>query len=172
MTIRSATVLDAARLSQIYGYYVENTAISFEYVPPSAQEFEKRIAKTLEHYPYLVIEDGGEILGYAYAGAMGSREAYKFCAELSIYIDKSARRCGCGRLLYNALEEKLLDMGIVNLYAKVVVPQQDDPYVTKDSGLFHQRMGYTPAGTLSKCGYKFGRWYDLVYFEKSIAEHK
>ena len=101
--IREARPKDAERLLEIYAYYVENTAISFEYDVPALSEFQERIKNTLKHYPYLVIEREGRIQGYAYAGALGERAAYSRSCELSVYLDRSARRCGLGRHLYIAL---------------------------------------------------------------------
>ncbi len=107
MIVRTATAADAVRLLEIYSWYVENTAITYEYVTPSINEFSKRITDTLERFPYLVLEDNGVIQGYAYASPFHSRAAYSHCSELSIYLDHNVRGHGYGRKLYEALEEKL-----------------------------------------------------------------
>ena len=91
MFIRSATLEDAERLLSIYAYYVENTAISFEYDVPSPEEFRERIAHTLEKYPYLILEDDGEIKGYSYAGVFKGRAAYDHCCEVTIYLDRNSK---------------------------------------------------------------------------------
>ena len=93
LTIREASVKDAAELLEIYRPYVEHTNVSFEYETPSGEEFAGRIAHTLERYPYLVAQnDEGEILGYAYASAFKSREAYDWSVELSIYVKDNVHR--------------------------------------------------------------------------------
>ena len=103
--IRTATEDDAAALLAIYDYYVQNTAITFEYDTPSLEEFKNRIHKIKEKFPYLVIEQGKEILGYAYASSFHERAAYQWCVEMSIYLDKDVRRGGLGRMLYEELEK-------------------------------------------------------------------
>ena len=97
MTIRSAAAADAERLLEIYAWYVEHTAITYEYEAPSLKEFQDRIFHTLEHFPYLVLEEDGVIQGYAYAGPFHSRAAYSHCCELSIYLDHSTKGHGYGR---------------------------------------------------------------------------
>lgn len=172
MVIRAATRKDAGSLLKIYSYYVENTAISFEYVAPSLDEFSKRISSTLEKYPYIVLEDDGLIRGYAYAGAFHSRAAYAHCCEVTIYLDHDSKGNGYGKALYEALEKALKKMGIINLYACIADPEVEDEYLTKNSECFHQHMGYTKVGEFHKCGYKFGRWYNMIWMEKMIGEHR
>ena len=172
MIIRSATTEDAARLLEIYAYYVENTAISFECEVPSLEEFKNRIAATLEKYPYLVLEEDGMIRGYAYAGIFKGRAAYDHCCEVTIYVDCNSKGRGYGRALYGALEEALRKRGIINLYACIADPVSEDEYLTKNSEQFHQHMGYAKVGEFHKCGYKFGRWYNMIWMEKMIGEHR
>ena len=169
--IRDARGTDAEVLLKIYSHYVENTAVSFEYETPSPKEFSCRIMSTLERYPYIVAERDGEIIGYAYAGTFKPRKAYDRCVEVSIYLHKDERCNGCGRRLYEELERRLADMGILNLYACITHCETEDEYLTKQSPLFHSRMGYEKIGHFSKCGFKFGRWYDMIWMEKFIGEH-
>ncbi len=171
MIIRSATVEDAERLLEIYGYYVKNTAISFEYEVPSPEEFANRIAVTLEKYPYLVLEEDGRIKGYSYAGVFKGRAAYDHCCEVTIYLDHEAKGKGYGKALYYALEEELQKRGMINLYACIGDPITEDEYLTRNSEQFHRHMGYTKVGEFHKCGYKFDRWYNMIWMEKFIAEH-
>ncbi len=171
LTIRSAALSDAPRLLEIYGWYVEHTAISFEYETPSLEEFTRRIAHTLERYPYLVAERGGRVLGYAYAGAFVGRRAYDWAAELTVYLDPDCRGVGLGRRLYGTLEEQLRKMGILNLYACIGWCDEEDEYLTHASPAFHRALGFTLAGKFQKCGYKFGRWYDMIWMEKLIGSH-
>lgn len=169
--IRTARPEDAPRLLEIYAYYVENTAITFEYAVPAADEFRRRIEHTLERYPYLVIERDGVIQGYAYAGVFKARAAYDWSCEMSIYVDRAAERCGYGRRLYEALEAELHRMGITNLYACIAYPAQEDEYLTRNSAEFHAHMGYVTVGEFHACAYKFGRWYDMIWMEKIISAH-
>ena len=172
MQTRNATPEDAGRILEIYAYYVEHTAISFEYEVPSLYEFRCRIENTLKRYPYLVLEDAGGIQGYAYAGSFVGRAAYDHCCELTIYLDHDAKGQGFGRALYDALETRLREMGILNLYACIGDPVTEDEYLTKNSEQFHQHMGFTKVGTFHQCGYKFGRWYDMIWMEKIIGKHE
>ncbi len=169
--IRSAVPADAERLLEIYGYYVENTAVTYEYVTPTPEEFRARIERTLARYPYLVAEEDGVILGYAYAGPLVARAAADWSCEVSIYLHRDARGRGLGRALYGALEEALGRMGIVNLYAVIAWPEPPDEYLNTNSAHFHAHLGFTPAGRLRRCGNKFGRWYDLIWMEKVIGAH-
>ena len=169
--IRTAAPADGAELLQIYAPYVTGTAITFEYDVPTVAEFTHRISQTLETYPYLVAERDGEIVGYAYAGPFHARPAYDWSVETSIYIARQYRREGIGHILHDAFEEALKNMGILNLYACIAYPIGDDPYLTKDSIYFHERLGYTWIGEFHQCGYKFNRWYNMVWMEKFIGEH-
>lgn len=171
MFIRSAVLDDAEKILEIYAYYVRNTTISFECSVPLPEEFRERIRNTLKKYPYLVIEENGMIRGYAYAGVFKSREAYDHCCEVTIYLDRHSKGKGYGRALYEKLEEKLGEMGILNLYACIGDPISEDEYLTRNSEQFHQHMGYVKTGEFHKCGHKFGRWYNMIWMEKIIGEH-
>ena len=172
ITIRIATACDAAAILAIYKPYIEHTAITFEYDVPSLEEFSSRITSTLRKYPYIVAELNHKIVAYAYVGPFHSRAAYDWCVETSIYIDQDCRRMGIGRKLYDTLENILKKMGILNLNACIAYPVSEDPYLTLDSVHFHEKLGYRMAGHFSQCGYKFNRWYDMVWMEKFIGEHK
>lgn len=169
--IREAVPGDARELLAIYKPYVETTAITFEYEVPSRAEFEERIRHTKKKYPYLVACRGEEILGYACAGAFKGRAAYDWAVETSIYVRKGLGRQGIGSGLYAALENMLKQQNIVNLYACIAAPEKEDEYLTRNSILFHERLGYELIGEFHKCGYKFGRWYNMVWMEKMIGEH-
>ena len=171
MQIRRATENDAEALLKIYAPYVEHTAITFEYEVPSVEEFRSRIRHTLEKYPYLVAEEDGELLGYAYVGPFHDRPAYDWAVETSIYVDKDYKRSGCGKLLYQALEKILKKQHISNLYACIAYTEQEDEHLTNDSMHFHEHLGYELVGTFKQCGYKFNKWYDMIWMEKIIGEH-
>ncbi len=168
ITIRHATTADAAALAAIYAPYVRDTAVSFEVEPPTVEEFEGRIARTLERYPYLVAERDGVIVGYAYAGPLKERAAYATSVELSVYVDADYRRVGIGSMLYSAIEDSLAEIGVTNLYACVAYPPEEDEYLTYSSVRFHERMGFEIAGHFHGCARKFGRSYDVVWMEKFI----
>lgn len=170
--IRSAVTKDAESILKIYSHYVQTTAISFEYDAPTLEEFKGRIAHTLEKYPYLVAEQDGKIIGYAYGSQFHPRAAYQWCAEVSIYVDVEVRKSGIGRLLYEALEKALKDQGILNLYACIAYTDNEDEYLNNNSAQFHAHLGYTEIGRFHKCGYKFNHWYDMIWMEKIIGEHK
>lgn len=171
MIIREATLNDAKDLVNIYSYYVLYTAITFEYDVPTVEEFKERIKHTLQKYPYLVAEDNGRILGYAYASALKSRAAYQYCEETSIYIDKDAHKQGIGKALYAKLEKKLIEQGIQNMYACITYPEVEDEFLTKNSVQFHEHLGYKEVGLFHACGYKFNRYYDVMWMEKNIGPH-
>ena len=170
MKVRSANAADAARILRIYAYYVQNTAITFEYEIPTADEFASRVANTLQKYPYIVLEEDGEIKGYAYADVFKDRAAYSRSCEVSIYVDHDSKGKGYGRALYEELEERLRNMGILNLYACIADPPEEDEYLTKASERFHARIGFVRAGTFHGCAYKFGRWYNMIWMEKIMGE--
>lgn len=170
--IRLAMAADAKELVRIYAPYVEKTAISFEYEVPGVEEFQGRIAHTLQRYPYLVAEKQGEILGYAYAGAFKGRTAYDWAAEVSIYLKDTNRKQGIGRKLYAALEAVSQAQNIVNLNACIGKPIAEDAHLNHNSMEFHAHMGYRMVGEFHQCGYKFSTWYDMVWMEKIIGEHK
>ena len=169
--IRIATIEDAKALLEIYAPYVKNTAITFEYEVPSEDEFKKRIENTLNKYPYLVAENQGEIVGYAYASAFHSRASYQWDVETSIYIKQDQRNSGVGKALYLELERLLKLQNILNLNACIAYPETEDEYLTKNSVEFHEHLGYQMVGEFHKCGYKFDRWYNMVWMEKHIGEH-
>ena len=169
ITIRMANPADAQALLNIYAPYVINTAITFEYDVPSVEEFASRIAHSLEKYPYLIAEEGGNILGYA--SPFHDRPAYDWAVETSIYVDQNIKHRGIGRKLHDALESTLREQGILNMNACIAYPPEEDEHLDKNSVEFHAHMGYRLVGEFYKCGYKFNRWYNMVWMEKLIGEH-
>ena len=168
--IRLAAVEDAEAILSIYAPYVRDTAITFEYDVPGLEEFRSRIGETLKNYPYLVATEKGSVVGYAYAGSLRKRAAYQHIAEMSIYVDTQYRRRGIGEKLYLELEKRLARQNVFSVYAGVTVSDRaDDVYVTDDSIHFHERMGYTKVGEYPLCGYKFGQWYSVAWFEKALG---
>ena len=170
--IRPANLNDADHLLRIYAYYVENTAITFEYAVPTLSEFQNRMKNIMERYPYLVIEKSGIIYGYAYADTFIRRAAYDWSCELTVYLEHTALKRGFGRKIYEALENKLSEMGILNLYACIAHPKKEDEYLTQNSAEFHNHLGFSKVGEFHNCGYKFGRWYNMIWMEKIIGEYQ
>ncbi len=171
ITVRNVQTADAPRLLEIYARYVTDTAVTFETAVPSLEEFAGRIRRVTEKYPWLVVERDGAVEGYACAGPFKDRAAYDWAAETTVYLDHRATGGGLGRLVYEALEKALKAMGILNLYACIAYPEEEDAYLTKNSADFHAHLGYRLAGTFRQCGFKFGRWYDMVWMEKILGPH-
>ena len=131
--IRDAKLSDAPRLLEIYSYYVKNTAITFEYNVPSLEEFRHRMKNITLRYPYIVLEAAGKVMGYAYAGSFIGRAAYDWSCEMTVYLDRTAKKLGFGRKIYEAMEQRLKDMGILNLYACIGYIDKEDEYLNHNS---------------------------------------
>jgi len=169
--IRMATEADAEEIWQIYSYYVTNTAVTFDYDAPSVAEFSRRIKNTLLKYPYLVVVDEKGIAGYAYAAAFKERKAYSWAVETTIYIRQDCRGRGLGKKLYLALEDILKSQNIINLNACIAYAAVEDEHLDNTSMAFHESLGYRKVAHFTKCGYKFGTWYDMIWMEKFLGEH-
>lgn len=172
--IETAAPENAPELLKIYAPYVTDTAITFEYEVPTQRQFAQRIEKTLLKYPWIMIRSQnchGEILGYAYAGTFHERAAYQWAVETSIYVKNGCTGMGIGRTLHNALENILTEQNILNMNACIAYPTGQDPYLNTNSALFHEHMGYRLVGEFYQCGYKFDRWYNMIWMEKHIGPH-
>lgn len=172
LAVRVAADIDAACLLAIYAPYVEQTAITFEYEVPSLEEFRARMEAVLAFYPYLVAERDGAIVGYTYASPFKGRPAYDWAVETSIYVAWDERGSGAGRVLHDALELCLAAQGILNMEACIAYPRVTDEFLTRNSAEFHAHLGYRMVGEFEKCGYKSGRWYNMVWMEKLIGAHR
>ena len=161
--IRFAAAADAPALLGIYGQYMD-TPITFECALPSEEAFRGRVAEYGAACPYLVWEEDGRILGYAYAHRLGERAAYQWSAELSIYLDRDSTGRGLGRRLYGALMELLRLQGVRTAYGCVTLPNAGS------EGL-HAAMGFRRTGTWHSAGFKCGAWRDVGWFEKAIAPY-
>lgn len=159
--IRLANPHDGAALVEIYAPYVRDEAVSFEVEVPSAAEFSRRIETISGQYPYLVYAVGDEIAGYAYASKYRERAAYCYDADLSIYVSPKYHGTGVAQKLYSCLLELLKALGYYNVYAALTVPNEK-------SRRFHEKCGFSLIGSFHRTGYKFGRWYDVAWFEKAI----
>ena len=171
INIRPAILGDAESIQRIYAPYVRETAISFEYDVPSVEEMVRRIEETQKGYPWIVAEENGKVVGYAYAHIFHGRAAYQWSVETSIYVDRNEKRKGIGKILHEALEEALKAQGILNLNAAIAYVEPEDEYLTHDSVRFHEHLGYTKVAHFHQCGRKFGRWYDIIWMEKLIGDH-
>ena len=160
--IRFAAAKDAAALLEIYAPYVTGTTVSFEYEVPAVEEFRRRVEETSARYPYLVWEEDGALLGYAYAHPYAARPAYQWSAELTVYLRQGVSRRGLGSQLYGALMELLRLQGVRNVYGCVTAENTA-------SVAFHHALGFREAGRFSQVGYKLGRWLDVLWLEKAIA---
>ncbi|MBQ9748281.1 MAG: N-acetyltransferase [Clostridia bacterium] len=171
ITIRTATPEDARALVAIYAPYVLETGITFEYDVPTEEEFRRRIEGVLRRYPYLVAEREGGLLGYSYANPLGERAAFSRAAETVLYVRRDARGLGIGTSLYRRLEEILRRQNVTNVNACIAWRDEEDETLTHASPAFHAAAGYRKIAHFTACGYKFGRWYDLIWMEKFIGEH-
>ena len=166
-----ATEADSEEILKIYAPYVMDTAITFEYDVPSVAEFSQRIKDTLQKYPYIVALEENHIVGYAYASAFKERAAYDWAVETTVYLKQDYRGKGLGKFLYLALEDTLKRQNIINLNACIAYSSVKDKHLDNSSTAFHEHLGYTKVAHFTKCGFKFGTWYDMIWMEKMIGEH-
>ena len=159
--IRFAKESDIPAILDIYGPYVLNTAVSFEYSVPTLEEFTARFRGITAQFPWLVWEENGRVLGYAYGSLPFGRAAYRWCASASIYLAPDAQRKGIGKQLYTGLEKLLRAQGYRKLYALIT---SDNP----GSLRFHEAMGYRFLVEFSDCGIKFQKLYSVVWMEKTL----
>lgn len=161
MHIRFAQETDISQILEIYRPYVESTTVSFEYSCPTPEEFTERFVKYTKQFPWLVWEEKGRILGYAYACAPFTRMAYSWVAEASVYLSPDAHRRGIGSALYRALESLLTKQGYLTLYALVTSENQI-------SLAFHQACGYEIRAVFPRQGYKMGKALGVTWLEKQL----
>jgi L-amino acid N-acyltransferase YncA len=161
-TIRLASEDDAGQIRAIYGPFCY-TPVSFEAEAPSLDEMRRRIAALAGKMPWLVCDDGGTVLGYAYASAHRARVAYQWSVEVSAYVAEGLRRRGIGRALYTALLGALPRQGYVNAYAGITLPNAGSV------GL-HEAVGFTPVGIYEDVGYKLGAWHSVGWWERPLCE--
>ena len=160
--IRIATEADVPEMLAIYAPYIENTTITFEYTVPTEAEFLARFRSLTEQFPWRVWEEKGKILGYAYGSAPFQRDAYRWCAEDSVYLLPEAQGKGIGTRLCLALEKVLLYQGYRRIYA--LITAENDKSIA-----FHEKLGYTLRGELPGAGYKFGRNIGVVWMDKCAS---
>ena len=159
--IRIATESDVPAMLAIYAPYIEDTTYSFEYTVPSEAGFIRRFREITAQFPWLVWEEEGAVLGYAYGSLPFARAAYAWAGEVSIYLAPQAQGRGIGRRLYTALEHIMTAQGYRVLYA--IITEENT-----GSLALHQALGYRQAGLFSRCGLKFDRWLSVVWMEKHL----
>ena len=160
--IRMATVADIPAMLEIYGPYVLNTTYSFEYTVPTQEEFTRRFLSITAQFPWLVWEEQGSVLGYAYGSLPFERAAYAWSGEVSVYLAPQAQKKGIGRMLYTALEAIMKEQGYRRLYA--IITEENT-----GSLAFHKRLGYHTQAVFPNCGMKFQRWLGVVWMEKKLS---
>ena len=162
--IRPSTEQDVVAITAIYRDHVLHGTGTFEIEPPTAADMSARRADVLaKGLPYLVVEDAGQVLGFAYCNWFKPRPAYRFSAEDSIYMSTTAHRQGLGRALLAELSTQAERAGVRKLIAVI-----GDSANTASVGL-HQALGFSQVGTIAACGWKFDRWLDIVLMEKPLG---
>jgi phosphinothricin acetyltransferase len=161
-TVRDASSRDAPACAAIYAPYVTDTAITFELDPPGSREVAGRIAQAQRTHAWLVLEDSGRVVGYAYGGPHEARPAYRWSCEVSVYLELGRRRTGGGRALYGALLDRLAERGYRTAVAGMTLPNE------ASVGL-HRAMGFEPVGTYRRIGWKHGAWHDVAWVQRGIG---
>ena len=154
---------DAAAVAAVYRPYVEETAVTFEVDPPDAPAVADRIRETLAAYPWFVATVEGRVVGYAYAGRLRERDAYRWTTELSVYVDRDRRREGAGAALYRALLATLERQGFESAYGVVTLPNPG-------SVAFHESFGFERVAHLPAAGHKLGAWHDVAWYERPLGD--
>ncbi|WP_111493450.1 GNAT family N-acetyltransferase [Marinobacter bohaiensis] len=161
--IRPATPDDAEGIVRIYNHYIRDTVITFEEEAITAGTMAKRIESGVNAgFPWLVAEEDGAVLGYAYAGPWHPRYAYRFSVEVTVYLDPDAGGRGLGSQLYESLFEALMGLGVHAVIGLIALPNPA-------SEALHQKFGMTPAGKLHEVGYKFDRWVDVGLWQRTLT---
>ena len=162
MSIRAATGRDARACAHIYAPYVTDTAVSFELEPPTAAAMAGRIASASASHAWLLLEDAGRVVGFAYGQAFRERAAYRWACETSIYLEAGRRRTGGGLALYGALLARLAERGYRRAFAGMTLPNE------ASEGL-HRALGFEPVGVYRRVGWKHGAWHDVAWVQRAIG---
>ena len=160
--VRDASAADAEACAAIYAPYVTDSAITFEIEPPGAAEMAERITRAQSTHAWLVAEDDGRVVGYAYGGPMKPRAAYRWSCEVSVYLEPGRRRTGTGRALYEALFTRLTARGYRTAVAGMTLPNP------ASEGL-HKSLGFEPIGTYRNIGWKLNNWHDVAWVQRPLA---
>ncbi len=160
--VRDASELDGEACAAIYAPYVIESAITFEIDPPGPEQMSSRIAAAVRAHAWVVLEEEGRVVGYAYGGPFNSRPAYRFSCEVSVYLERGRRRTGGGRALYEELFARLAERGYRTAVAGMTLPNE------ASVGL-HRAMGFETVGTYRRIGWKHGAWHDVAWVQRAIA---
>ncbi|HEY3560822.1 MAG TPA: arsinothricin resistance N-acetyltransferase ArsN1 family B [Kribbella sp.] len=161
--VRDASAADAEACAAIYAPYVRGTAITFELEPPTVEEMAERIAKAQSTHAWLVLEDDGQVVGYAYGGPMKPRPAYRWSCEVSVYVAPTHHRTGAGRTLYDALFARLTARGYRTAVAGVTLPNPA-------SEALHKSLGFEPIGIYRNIGWKHDNWHDVAWSQRPLSQ--
>lgn len=159
--IRKVELKDAKAIVDIYNYYILNTNITFEVETLKEEDMKERIQKIMKKYPYIVYEDKGQVLGYAYLGEFKSRAAYRFSVESSIYLDINSKGKGIGKKLYEEILELAKGYDIHTIIAGITIPNEASIGI-------HEKLGFKKVAHFEEVGYKEGKWLDVGYWQKRI----
>ena len=160
--LRVARPDDAGDIAAIYTPFVLDTAISFETNPPDLDEMRRRITSTLVAYPWLVAEDAGQVVGYAYASQHRSREAYRWACDVAVYLSPKAQGRGLGSRLYTELLSILTAQRFRRAYGGIALPNAA-------SIALHEKLGFRHLGTYTKVGFKLGQWHDVGWWQCALG---
>ncbi len=161
MIIRDAKPEDAKPICRIYNYHIENTTVTFEEVPLSETEMSDRIREISRHFPWLIAEEDGEVLGYAYASKFQERSAYRFSVETTVYCGEIHQNKGIGTQLYIELLKRVRELGLKVAYGCIALP--NEPSIK-----LHEKLGFKKVAHLSEVGFKLGKWIDVGYWELKL----
>ncbi len=161
--IRLARPGDATALLRIYRPYVESTTANMEFIAPGVEEFQQRISEKLQLYPWLVWEEDGTLLGYAYGSQHRERKGYQWSAEVSIYLAPEAHGQGIAQPMYEELLRLIEAQGVINVYAVITLPNPA-------SVRFHEKLGFREYLVFENGGNKFGQWHDILWMIKVLGK--
>jgi len=161
--IRPAKISDARQIVAIYNYYIENSTHTFEEDALEVSSVESKIEFITTHLPWLVCEEEGQILGYAYATKWRVRSAYRFSVECSVYIDKNHFRKGIGKQLYESLFTILKEKDIHLVIGGITLPNEA-------SVILHEKMGFEKVAHFKEVGFKFNKWLDVGYWQLKLKD--
>ena len=161
--IRSGQENDVPAITEIYNHYVVNTTVTFDVEPYAAdrRRFWFRQFTPAGRHQIVVAERAGAVVGYAYSTVFRARAAYDSTVETTVYVDRSALRGGIGTALYTDLFARLAKSGVHRAIACIALP--NEPSIA-----LHERLGFRAKGSLAEVGHKFGKYWDIGWFEKSI----
>lgn len=163
--IRNVTLKDAQRIAEIYNYYIEHTVITFEETLVTAEEIKERIEEHTKILPWLVVEEDGVVIGYAYASKWAGRCSYRFSVEVSVYLDINQKGKGAGTKLYAELIQQLKELNYHVVIGGMTLPNAA-------SQALHERFGFKKVAHYKEIGFKFQQWLDVGYWQLILDSEK